>query len=264
MNINQWINDMESHFFLYTRDQPIVHQELAIINLINSKQAVSSFLQAYGKQIKAFNLQAPATYFSSKLGIACSAYVTILALHHFVVPLTTNSLAIQLYRNEQYNEDGMVLKLNSDKWQQGGQSKEWRMEQIEKLFQTTVTPLLQSFAVAANIRIRELWGQVTNGLEYGKKVGLNLAENEAQKERIHADFNWLTKAASPLLFNSSKNELDFPYIEVASPTEPGVMKRMKPTCCLYYQTECSTSKCYTCPRMTSVQREERRLELALK
>lgn len=260
MQMSQWMKELESHLFLNTTDQQMIHQEIALADLLDKKKA-QSFLQAYGKQITAVNLHAPSTYFSSNLGIACSAYVTTLALNHYRLPITAKSLKIQLYWNEEQQADRMAIKLDSDQGVQGEHSAKWRRKQLEKLIEETVTPVIQSLANAADYRVRELWGQFTNGIEYGKKVALNLTKTDTEKERVLSDFHWLTRVASPSLFQSKKNALDFPYIEVESPTEPGVMRRMKPTCCLFYQTECGTNKCYNCPRLTPEDREKRKQEL---
>ena len=150
----------------------------------------------------------------------------------------------------------VTLRTNS-----GDGSREWRRQEISLLFTSTVTPLLDCISDQVQIRPRELWGQLLNGLEYGKTIAIQLAETADERQAINDDFHWLTKQASHDLFNSLKNRLDFPLKEIENPTVPGQMQRMKATCCLYYQTEGSKGKCYTCPRMSVKEREIRKKEI---
>jgi ferric iron reductase protein FhuF len=251
---------IEGQFLLSSQDRENVYEEISLEELLNPDKAVH-FLNEYSKQMKALNKQVPATYFFSMFGITCSSFLAMLGLHHVVVPITLHSISVQLYRNEQYQSNTMAFKLNNTDWETGAGSVEWRRQHISSLFKTTVTPLLDQLSEQVSIRPRELWGQLLNGLEYGKKVALNLATTDKERKVLQEDFHWLTKEANHELFNSLKNRLDFPLIEIENPTVPGQMQRLKATCCLYYQTEGSKGKCYTCPRMTTSEREQRKKEI---
>ncbi|MFC0558313.1 (2Fe-2S)-binding protein [Halalkalibacter alkalisediminis] len=251
---------VDKHFFLSSKDQESVYYESKLIDLFETNQA-TLFLELYSKQMKALKPQVPATYFFSMFGITCSGFITMLTLHQVVTPLTLSTVSTQLYRNEKYQLDSMVFTLNGGDWQKGDGTVEWKRKHISSLFTSTITPLLDHLADIVDIRPRELWGQLLHGLEYGWKVALNLAETEEERRRLNQDFQWITKEASQVLFNSLKNRLDFPYIEIENPTTPGLMQRMKPTCCLYYQTVGAKAKCYTCPRMTPTERERRKKEI---
>lgn len=262
MDYNQIVAELEARFFLYTKDQTVVHQDFAVEQLLQQVEA-KAFLHIYGKQIKALTPHPPATYFCSKLGIAVAGIVTMLARHHLLLPMTPASLTAQFYRDDTYQVDGMVFKINSLNWQEGPRTGDWRRVEIEQLIQSLLTPVVTNFSQAVDIRPRELWGQVAAGLEYGKTVALSLAADHEEAERIERDFLWLMKEADSALFASRKNALDFPHRLVESLSEPGVMKRMKPTCCLYYQTERAKRKCVTCPRLTAADKAQLKEEIAI-
>ncbi|MCM3713806.1 (2Fe-2S)-binding protein [Alkalihalobacillus oceani] len=262
MDYNQMVAELEARFFLYTKDQPVVHQEFVVEQLLLQEEA-KAFLHKYGKQIKALTPHPPATYFCSKLGIAAAGIVTMLARQHLLLPMTPASLSAQFYWDDTYQVDGMVFKINSLNWQEGPRTDEWRRTEIEQLIHNLLTPVVTTFSQAVDIRPRELWGQLAAGLEYGKTVGLSLAGDDEEAERIERDFQWLMKDADPALFASRKNALDFPHRLVESLSEPGVMKRMKPTCCLYYQTEQAKRKCVTCPRLTAADKAKIKEEIAI-
>ncbi len=251
---------IDKYFFLSSKGQDNVYHEVTLENLCKPKQA-TLFLEHYSKQMKALRPQVPATYFFGMFGITCSGFIAMLSLHQVVTPLSLTTGVTQLYRNEKYQSNTMAFKLSSENWKIGDGSVEWRRKHIASFFRSTVTPLLDFIADQVEIRPRELWGQVLHGLEYGWKSALNLAVTEEERERLNEDFQWITKEASHDLFNSLKNRLDFPYIEIENPTSSGLMQRMKPTCCLYYQTEGAKAKCYTCPRMTTSEREKRKKEI---
>ncbi|WP_227935121.1 (2Fe-2S)-binding protein [Alkalihalobacillus deserti] len=253
-------NVLEKHFFLSSKGQEGVYQEITLEYLCQSNQA-TLFLEQYSKQIKALKPQVPATYFFSMFGITCSGFLAMLILHQVVVPLSLSTVSAQLYKIEKYQSKAIAFKVSSEDWQEGDGTVEWRRKQISSFFTLTVTPLLDSIAKLVDIRPRELWGQLLHGFEYGWKVALNLAANEEERESLNQDFQWITKEASHVLFNSLKNRLDFPHIKIENPTTPGLMQRLKPTCCLYYQTEGAKAKCYTCPRMTVNEREKRKKEI---
>ncbi|MFC0472249.1 (2Fe-2S)-binding protein [Halalkalibacter kiskunsagensis] len=248
-----------SHFFLHSSDQKDIQKEVLMKELLDQKQA-ESVLKLYGKQIKALNDQVPATYLSSKLGIICSAYITMLGLHQVILPIP-NSLSIQFYQDEKYQVDTIAFKVNIDNCYYAESHKESRREQLANFFETFITPLIINLSKTVNIRLRELWGQLLHGIEYGRKIALDLTANEREKILLDQDYHWLIKEANPSIFQSEKHVLDFPYMEVQNPTSPCMMQRMKPTCCLYYQTEGAHGKCYTCPRMTPAEREKRKQEV---
>lgn len=256
---NSYMDILESNFFLYCGDQKHIHNELTLGEMLGSENTVP-FLEEYGKLIKACSLDVSATYFCGMFGMTCSAYISMLSLYNVAIPVTTDHLNIQFYRNEQYHFDNIAFKLTSEEWNEGEGSESWRRTQIEDFFRTIVTPTLEQISEVAGIRIRELWGQLVVGLDFGFNKGLGLAKTKDQEARLRSDYNWLTNDASPTVFNSKKNALNFPYMKVENPQDPNDFLRIKPTCCLYYQTEGAKNKCYTCPRLKPSEREKMKKE----
>jgi ferric iron reductase protein FhuF len=246
---------LESNYFLYCGDQKNIHKEVALGDLLVSEKT-EQFLQEYGKFIKAPDLNVSATYFSSMFGMTCSAFISMLSLYNVKIPVTPSSLLIQFYHNEQYHFDNIAFKLNSEEWYAGENSESWRRDQIGEFLRTFVAPLLEHIAKVADIRVRELWGQLVVGLDFGFNKSLAMAESEEQTEKLKSDYDWLTGKWNTSILFCDKNPLNFPYLEVESAQDPEVKLRIKPTCCLYYQTEGAKNKCYTCPRLTPSEREK--------
>ncbi|WP_332696845.1 hypothetical protein [Halalkalibacter lacteus] len=98
-------------------------------------------------------------------------------------------------------------------------------------------------------------------LYFGHDNSLELATSEEQKKKIKNCFVLLTKELESNIYRSNKNPFDIKFHMIESAREPGVYQRMKPSCCLYYQTEGASSKCYGCPRMNDEEREQRRQEI---
>ncbi|WP_088103313.1 (2Fe-2S)-binding protein [Halalkalibacter urbisdiaboli] len=239
-------------------DHPAKVYEVTLAQLLQS-EAANAFTAYYAEKLKATDVDVAATYFSSSFGYICAALQTVLSTE-LAIPSDRDQITVQLYYNKEHDYYALSYKLANLQCVSEANAN-WRREQLVNFYKQVVTPVLEALSQSTSIRIRELWGQLVGGLHYGHKIGLTFIE-EAQKDIVKQDFNWLLEKAAPEIFRCDKNPLSFPIREIESLKEPGTMIRMKPTCCLYYKTEKSRgTKCYTCPRLSEAEREDRKKQL---
>ncbi|WP_100406211.1 (2Fe-2S)-binding protein [Bacillus solitudinis] len=218
------------------------------------------FVHRYAEKLKAQKLEVAATYFSSSFGYICAAFQMVLSTQNMSLPIKP-STTVQIFHNKEYDYYALAYKFNEWLPNEAKQVRgsDWRREQLTSFYQGTVAPILMSLSQVTGIRIRELWGQLLIGLHYGHQVGLDNITEVSQLIALKEDYNWLIQEANPSIFLSDSHPLRFPHREVESLREPDKMIRMKPTCCLYYETSDSrNTKCYTCPRLSEAERGERR------
>jgi ferric iron reductase protein FhuF len=189
--------------------------------------------------------------------------MNMLSYHNTSFDLSLSNIELQIYHDEEHGHDGLNFKVLNQ--QEGSNSTveqtSWRKEVIKEMFKSQVVPLLYMFTEVTNVRIKELWELLGLGLYYGHDKMLELVGATEEKERIEEDFEYITKELEPEIFQLKKNPLNITFTMVEASKEPGTLLRIKPSCCLYYETEGAKAKCYTCPRASKQEREDRGIQI---
>jgi hypothetical protein len=225
----------------------------------NNKEVINDFIDNYGEKIKALNSEVAATYFCSAYGWMLSGLQYVLSHYDTALNTSLSNIELQMYYDKEHNYYGIGFRfIDCKDAPLSTERKQWRRDVLEKLYSTNVAPLVNLFHEATNVRLRDLYGQLSIGIYNGYDRVVEICQSVEEKAKIKDDFHFLTKELSPTIFNLKKNPFNISFSMIESPREEGVTIRMKPSCCLYYQTEGATTKCYGCPRMTNEERRERK------
>ncbi|MFB4166132.1 hypothetical protein ACE1TI_20650 [Alteribacillus sp. JSM 102045] len=127
-----------------------------------------------------------------------------------------------------------------------------RQERLSAFYRNHAAPLVHSFAAAAGLRTRELWGQVYHAVPYFIDLS-KVTESPDIQSRLNDDWYFITKEASPFIFREIKFPFQYKVIPIPNPADDKPMYT-KPTCCLAFKA--SDCYCYRCPRMKPAQRQE--------
>lgn len=248
---------LNENFAIIYNDHPQKVYGIKLSNLMDPLE-IKEFVIIYSEKLKALTPQVAATYFCKYYGWALAGFHYFHSLN-YNVNMSPSNIEIQLYYDEGHDYYGLVFKLVDPILQPG--KKEGIDERIRYLYKENVTPLLEAFVIETGLKIRELWGQLCIGLYFGYDFNLKESITDVQRQNVIQDFDYLTKTLDSEIFKTKKNPLDITFKMIPNARNPEVYQRMKPTCCLYYQTEDATNKCYGCPRMSDAEREVRRQEI---
>ncbi len=233
--------------------------ETLLLSELSHKKIMNEFIDLYSTKIKGVNSDVVATYFCSAYGWFLSSLQYIMSVFDTTYNTLLANIELQIYFDEDEKYYGICFRIVDQKeifltgFREG-----WRSTTLEQLYAKNVVPLVELLHQATSVRKRELYGQLAIGLYNGHDLNMKLAKSKEQKEIVQKDFSFLTKELGNHLFGMPKNPLDISFKLIESPREKGVMIKLKPSCCLYYQTEGATTKCYDCPRMSEEERAERK------
>lgn len=118
----------------------------------------------------------------------------------------------------------------------------WRKEVMEELFAVQLAPVLHTLAKIGPVSKAVLWENIMVRIAplYSGRVEVS----DQDKERVQADFAYLTQTASGDLFGERRN----PFTRFTDHEEDApVAKSKRITCCYYYRM--SEEYCGKCPKL---------------
>ncbi|MCT8137083.1 (2Fe-2S)-binding protein [Anaerobacillus sp. CMMVII] len=243
---------LEKNFYYFRLEDHPKKIYSVILADFENRISIDEFFNIYGRKLKANNPDVVATYFCSAYGWLLSGFHYILSFSDTSLNLSLSNIELQVYYDEEHNYCGICFRLLDTH----GVFVSDRHGALEELYSNHVVPLLNLFHQATNVRIKDLYGQLANGLYHGHDKSLAIALSSEEIKKVEVDFSFVTKELKPSIFNLTKNPLDINFRMIDSPYEDDKLIRMRPSCCLYYQTEGATAKCYSCPRMSDEERVE--------
>lgn len=252
---------MIDNFCIRYTDHPSKQFSVRLSDLMKDSH-LDEFINFYGPTIKAVQSDVVATYFCGYYGWALAGMQYALSLD-LSYDMALSNIELQVYFDEQYDYHGLHFKfINSSTITCKKEDREaWCRQELTKAYRECMTPLLQVLSKKTNLSMKHLWGQIAIGLYNGYDQNVELAQEGEQKSKIKHDFTLLTKELEAEVFHMKKNPFDMSVRKIESAKEPGVYMRMKPSCCLYYQTEGADTKCYSCPRLSDEEREKKKLAI---
>ncbi|PZD93612.1 hypothetical protein DNH61_23630 [Paenibacillus sambharensis] len=219
------------------------------------------FLEKYGSFIKALEPAAAGAYFASWLSYPSLACQMMMSLFGKKLDLSLNNMNLDLY------VDGgrAVLSFRLNEWltdnepAEASQRAEWRHELLAAYYRDTVRPLITAVSDACGLHTSQLWGQLPTRFQYGIEAVKEQEWPESILGRVESDYHYLKQGLEGGVFGRGKNPLDVRFKWVPGLYNPDEQVRLKNACCYFYCTE-GGYYCYTCPRISETERENRRLE----
>lgn len=254
---------LEKNFYYFRLDDHPNKVYSIVLSNLNHKELFEELINVYGSHIKALNSQVVASYFCGVYGWFLAGVQYVLSYSDSTLNISLSNIELQLYYHEELKAYGIcfrLLKVDEITFQKTERETRRNLF-IELLYSENVAPLVNLLHTETKVRVIDLYGQLSIGLYHGYDQMLALAQTDEQKEKVQADFSFLTKELAPSIFKLNKNPLNITYRMIESPREEGTLIRMKPSCCLYYQTEGARSKCYGCPRLSDEERAIKKKEM---
>ncbi|GLI04122.1 hypothetical protein YDYSG_01520 [Paenibacillus tyrfis] len=256
----QGLSDLEAQFF-FIRELPDEGELSVKLSQLLERRHADMLLVKYGKHIRALDEQAPATYFSGWLGMLCAAQQYMISRYDAAFDFSPGNLTVNLYLKEGRPMFGFRLHDAKTLSVPAGDRAGWRRQALSALYGETLRPLLASLAQAAGLDAGQLWGQIATRMYYVHDMALAKADSEELRAKLTEDFQALMSDLPLDVFGRPRHPLDVKFRYIDDPRNPGERLRMKVSCCLAYKTDTDHGYCYTCPRMSSAEREERKLKL---
>lgn len=239
-------------------------QENAVLTVRASdlllKENMDLFIHDYMKLMKALEPAAAAAGFCSWFRAVCLAQQYAVSLCDTAIDLSLTNLTIQVYLRDQFLWVSFKYDVLRTHGPSAGEREVWREAVFTSFYRDQVRPLLEAFASSADLNVGQLWGQFPSGFDGAVEMFMIEAESEMQRTQIADDFYFLTHQLDASIFGRKKNPFDVKIRFIDNPRDPLKPMRMKASCCMFYRTE-GGSYCYSCPRMTSQEREERKTKL---
>ncbi|GAA0136472.1 hypothetical protein YSY43_33130 [Paenibacillus sp. YSY-4.3] len=224
------------------------------------RQRVEQFLTLYQSEIKGLDIQVAATYFAATWRVLCTALHYMASLTSSQLSFRLDNLTLQIVRVQQFPTVFFVLRDDAESTWPEGEVSGWQEQWLGSFYQETLRPVMESVADVSKLPVTQLWGQLPLGVAYYIKQLANRLETAEHREQLWADHESV-KEMSAEWFGIKRNPFAVKEILVDNPYSPGEKMSLKPTCCLAYRTKPGLSYCYTCPKLTKQQREEKRIQV---
>ncbi|MGG1597240.1 hypothetical protein [Paenibacillus naphthalenovorans] len=225
-------------------------------------EEMSRFIRIYTEALKGSHIDVGGMFFIAWVAQVCSALQYTVSCHQAALNLHLDQLELQL----RHHSDGPALAFRADSCVgtpcPADNREEWLSAIFHHWYIGQVKPLIASVSEAAGIPTAQLWAQLVTRLYYTIDVMIGEAEDEETRSRIKDDFAVLVHRIGPRIFEKKNNLLDLNFKMVESPADPDRLLRVKAACCLYYKTEKACGNyCFTCPKLSDKDREEKRRKL---
>ncbi|MNN16956.1 hypothetical protein D3C81_1301180 [compost metagenome] len=142
-----------------------------------------------------------------------------------------------------------------------GEKSEWREEWLGRFYQQTIAPVFACISNITGLPLGQVWAQIPLGIEYYVKHINSILEEETHQEELMEQYHFLIRELDPSWFGLHRNPFNINWKWIDDPRREGGKVPMKPTCCLAYRTDTGHGYCYSCPKMTKEQREDKRQQM---
>lgn len=229
-------------------------------SLLASDAGMRELLDVYAPLMKALDLGAAGAYATGRLSSLCAA-VQYMVAHDVLIDLSPERWRLELsWHEEGYCQFRYVLKdVQLLEGPDPGKREEWRERVLSGFYREQVRPFVEAVHRVSGMDTGHLWRLFPSRLRYAVDSFCSSAESSLMHEKYEDDWSFLTTKLEPEVFGRNRNPLDMELRTVIYPGKPGEPDKtlwMKTACCCYYHTE-GGKYCYTCPRMSDREREER-------
>ncbi|WP_433944412.1 hypothetical protein [Paenibacillus sp. SN-8-1] len=224
---------------------------------ILKEEAAISFLKAYQIEIKGQDLQVAATYFASAWRGICVTLQYMISLSDVRLDFSLTNLTLHLSRKNGYPSIFFRLRDAAEHPWPDQDRDSRRLEAIEGFYKETLRPVFGVLAGISGLPAAQIWGQLPLGVAYYIRHISGKLEQEPDRIRLQEDHEYLVKNVDPSVFGLSRNPFHYKPKWIDDLYNPGQQSQMKPTCCLAYRTDTGHGYCYSCPKLTRQQREEK-------
>jgi hypothetical protein len=228
---------------------------------LRQEEGMQELMAVYARWIKALEPAAAGAYAAGRLSVLCSA-MQYMVSRDAVIDLSPDCWTLQLYRHDKgyYDFRYILSEIRPLEGPAAGNRETWRHERLTVFYRDQIWPILEAVNRVTGLAVGQLWGQLPLRMQHAIDRIIADVEHDSARERIADDWSYLAKGLEPAVFGCANNPFDISFRTAAypgAPGEPDRMLKMKPVCCLCYLTE-GGQYCYTCPRLKTEHREQRK------
>ncbi|USB32934.1 (2Fe-2S)-binding protein [Paenibacillus sp. YPG26] len=225
-------------------------------DLLKEDQAID-FLKAFQAEIKGQDLQVASTYFASAWRGVCVVFQYMISLSETRLDLSLTNLSLHISRKKGYPALFFLLQDAAEHPWPAQERDRLRADALEGFYRDTLRPVFGMLANVSGLPAAQVWGQLPLGVAYYIRHISGELEHEADRLRLQEDHEYLIKGVDSSVFGLSRNPFNYKPKWIEDLYNPGQLSQMKPTCCLAYRTDTGHGYCYSCPKLTREQREEK-------
>ncbi|NUU77052.1 hypothetical protein [Paenibacillus xylanilyticus] len=229
---------------------------------LRQPEKAREMLEVYNKHLQAESIRSAAVYFMHSvrglmLGVhymtaLCDTWVD-LSLENMNLQLEVKdgraAFCFQLVDGTEYPHPSPVCPTDTTKIS-------WRTDVLTSYYREQLRPLIEGVASAGDANLGQMWSQLASMLRWYKTTALQMNIEEAEREAVIEGYEHVIAMPADLL-GLKKNVLSFKPVEIDNPHQPGETMLMKPVCCLHHQVYGGQNYCYSCPKLSKAERQER-------
>ena len=249
---------LEKQFYITLRgyEQPVftmpAESLLERVQVVKAVEAGSAIVRATGYEL---GVSYTGLALHSLVAAACFLY----AYNRRWLDLSLGNLEFQLERHDDHAHLSFKLREMTEIAIPDADGEEWFRQSLDRYIREQLAPAVRSVAESCGLKGELIWGQYGARFAYYMK---HVAENEANddiRERFAAAARIL-KELPPEAFGRRRNPFVHTPRYIDSPYKPGATMMLRSSCCMWYCKEDGV-KCYNCPKLTSAERDARRVEI---
>lgn len=209
------------------------------------------FLEQYGTYIEAPSFDMSAAFWANRFSrfIAFGHWAIV---HGLDMNRISNKCTVYLVPGE-YAEPVYQFLIDQETLESSEADSSDTKQALAEYYAEHVTPLFLKFSETAEVRIKELWGQVYHAVPYFLHLA-KVTENPEIEQALRNSWQDVLNFEEGYIFGRAKPPFAFRCMEIPNPAGEDKIYT-KPTCCLAFKG--SNSYCYRCPRMKKEERNAR-------
>ncbi|QAY66562.1 (2Fe-2S)-binding protein [Paenibacillus protaetiae] len=238
-------------------DDPSFQMEAA--QLLESA-ALEAALRESGNAVQALSHALPASFIGTSLCKLSLIQLWFAVQYDRFIDLSLEHLIYQVEIHGDHAHLGYKIKALHTEPIPAGDPEQFLADKWSAYFAGTVTPAVEAVAKGAGLKAEAIWQQFGGQLTILKNFAKQLVPREPMLHKLEQYSRVLSERLEPELFHVRRNPFRHIPRYVENPLNPEEKWMLQSSCCMYDRRE-NGSKCYTCPRMTPAEREERSKQL---
>ncbi|OMC78634.1 ferric iron reductase [Paenibacillus odorifer] len=237
---------MAEEYRLWVGEPPEGNVRTIALSQLHEEAACREYVSWLKGYIGAPDMQVAASMLAKRIGYLWIApMLTAMTLHNREVSIPLENCFLYHPASPAFKGDTRFpfLALNGLRATAAPEDREaWREEIVEEIFAVRLAPLLHTLAAIGPVSMAVLWENIM--VRIAPLYSPGTGELGQERQRIQADFAFLTRIAPGQLFGARRN----PFTRFTENNDLApVAKKKRITCCFYYRM--SAEYCGKCPKI---------------
>ncbi|MGV7116815.1 (2Fe-2S)-binding protein [Paenibacillus kyungheensis] len=249
---------LKAKFYLIMEPHPDAIYSASFAEL-STVEGMKKFLQFYAPLLTAPDTEPAGTFFCSWLGRIALAEQYYLSFYNRSIALDLENLTMDMYESNGYCQFAFRIQQWSEEQGTGASAEReiFRQTHLKQLYQQTLRPLIEAISTVTGAHARVFWRQFPSQFNYFIQAWQEEASSTTIVEQIKEDHHYVTTQMEAETFGLSRNPLHIPTRYTTS-IQGDQSIPLKSACCLYHRMD-DGDYCFSCPKLSETDRDERRL-----